>query len=142
MHEDFTRQVRKKSINSNLSKSIILSYISLGHPYGSHDILSSRSERRKVKDEIAREEKMIKNVAQINTEQETALFEYKSDTSGLKIIHKLNLLKSVDDQDLINWKICFEEVARICNWSEEVQQEVLTQIVDINIQYQIGTTGS
>ncbi|KAG0441245.1 hypothetical protein DMUE_1194 [Dictyocoela muelleri] len=79
---------------------------------------------------------------QVDQNIETALFEYSNKESGLKIIHKLNLLKAVDDQDLINWKNCFQEVARICKWSDATQQDVLTQIMDINIQYQIGSTTS
>ncbi|KAG0435996.1 hypothetical protein DMUE_4436 [Dictyocoela muelleri] len=91
-------------------------------------------------EEIQREENSIKKVDQVDMTLETALFEYKNELSELKIIHKQNLLRSVDEQDLANWKVCFEETARICKWSDEIKQDILTQIIDINIQYQIGTT--
>ncbi|KAG0434345.1 hypothetical protein DMUE_5221 [Dictyocoela muelleri] len=52
--------------------------------------------------------------------------------------HRINLLSSVSDQDILNWRNMFNEVARICNRSEDVRLEVLTQIVDPNIQYHIG----
>ncbi|KAG0442168.1 hypothetical protein DMUE_0482 [Dictyocoela muelleri] len=84
----------------------------------------------------------IKKVAQIDTTLETVLFKHRNEISGLKIIHRLNLLRSVEEQDLVNCNVCFEEVARICKWSDETQQDVLNQIIDINIQYQIGNTTS
>ncbi|KAG0420318.1 hypothetical protein EQH57_0201 [Dictyocoela roeselum] len=142
MHEGFRTRNRRVTINHHFPKSLLISYISFGNPFGSHDILSSRSAQQRIKDEIENEERRINKVAQVNPDLETALFEYKNELSGLKIIHKLNLLRSVDEQDLVNWKVCFEEVARICKWSDEIQQDVLTQIIDINIQYQIGSTFS
>ncbi|KAG0439377.1 hypothetical protein DMUE_2470 [Dictyocoela muelleri] len=66
------------------------------------------------------------------------MFEYRSEASGLKITYKIIRLSSYEDQDLLNWYISFKETARICNWNEAVQYEVLRQIVDINIQLLIG----
>ncbi|KAG0440501.1 hypothetical protein DMUE_1697 [Dictyocoela muelleri] len=140
MHDEFRPKIKKSIIKFNYPKSILISYISFGHPFGDHNILSSRSAQKRIKEEIAKEESKIRRIAQLDQNLETALFEYKKDVSGLKIIHRLNLLRSVEEQDLINWKVCFEEVARICKWSEEIQQDVLTLIIDINIQYQIGST--
>ncbi|KAG0420637.1 hypothetical protein EQH57_0071 [Dictyocoela roeselum] len=132
---------RAKSIN-NFMKSVLVSYLQYGHPYGDHDILSLKSRRNLFMKSIAKEENWIKQTIHVDPNVESASFEYRNDQSGLKIIHKLNLLRTVDDQDLINWKNCFLEVARICKWSDAVQQEVLTQIIDINLQYQIGSTCS
>ncbi|KAG0436333.1 hypothetical protein DMUE_4278 [Dictyocoela muelleri] len=91
---------------------------------------------------LAKEETWIRQTIQVDPNIESALFEYRNEQSGLKIIHKLNLLRRVDDQDLINWQNCFKEFARICQWFDAVQQDVLTQIIDINLQYQIGSTKS
>ncbi|KAG0434941.1 hypothetical protein DMUE_4964, partial [Dictyocoela muelleri] len=69
---------------------------------------------------------------------ESACFEYKNELSGLKIIHKINMLVSLEEQDIINWQTAFKELARICRWPDEVQLEVLRQITDLTLQHRIG----
>ncbi|KAG0441619.1 hypothetical protein DMUE_0912 [Dictyocoela muelleri] len=91
----------------------------------------------RLKDEISNEEITSKRIPKVDDKFEVALFEYKSEISGLKNAHKLNILTSIKDQDLLIWRTCFNEVARICKWSEDAKMEVLTQIVDISIQHQI-----
>ncbi|KAG0422106.1 hypothetical protein DMUE_6234, partial [Dictyocoela muelleri] len=56
--------------------------------------------------------------------------------------HKINTLVSLDEQDIISWRISFKELAIICKWSDEIQLEVLTQIIDINLQYKIREVSS
>ncbi|KAG0436467.1 hypothetical protein DMUE_4211, partial [Dictyocoela muelleri] len=99
MHDERRRFKYNQSIKNIFQKSLLISYISFGHPYGSHDILSSMSKRMNVRTAIQKEESGIKKVAQIDTTLETALFEYRNEISGLKIIHRLNLLRSVEEQD-------------------------------------------
>ncbi|KAG0441683.1 hypothetical protein DMUE_0864 [Dictyocoela muelleri] len=107
MHEFFA----KRKLINNFSKSILVSYLSYGHPYGKQDILSSKSLSNNFMKSLAKEESWIKQTIHVDYNVERALFEYRNEQSGLKIIHKLNLLRTVDDQDLINWKNCFQEVA-------------------------------
>ncbi|KAG0433130.1 hypothetical protein DMUE_5441 [Dictyocoela muelleri] len=61
---------------------------------------------------------------------EYALFVYKSRPSGFKMRHRINVLSSFDDQDILNWSNIFNEVAMINKKSEDVRLEVLIQIVD------------
>ncbi|KAG0420206.1 Retrovirus-related Pol polyprotein from transposon, partial [Dictyocoela roeselum] len=125
---------------NNFSKSVLVNFYNNLHLLNSQHILSSKENLTCLKNEIKKEEMENRKIAYIDNSIDTAAFEFKNETSGLKIIHKLNLLQSIDDQDLINWRLCFLEVSRICGWSSSTQQEVLNQIVDINIQYQIGPT--
>ncbi|KAG0441132.1 hypothetical protein DMUE_1276 [Dictyocoela muelleri] len=77
-----------------------------------------------------------------NPKIDSASFGYKNKKSGLRIIHKINLLISLDKQDIIIWKTAFKELARICSWSEEVQIEVLKLIIDLNLLHQNGDASS
>ncbi|KAG0428811.1 hypothetical protein DMUE_5797 [Dictyocoela muelleri] len=56
--------------------------------------------------------------------------------------HRINILSSIENQDIINWEIAFQELSRICKWSEEQRLEILTQIIDVNIQYRLGTSAT
>ncbi|KAG0442752.1 Retrovirus-related Pol polyprotein from transposon [Dictyocoela muelleri] len=69
---------------------------------------------------------------------EQASFEYNDSLTGLKTIHKINILKSIEQQDVFSWTLAFREISRICNWSMEAQTNVLKHIVSIDIQYRIG----
>ncbi|KAG0423658.1 Polyribonucleotide nucleotidyltransferase, partial [Dictyocoela muelleri] len=51
--------------------------------------------------------------------------------------HRINLLSFMENQDIINWGISFNELSRICHWSEEQRIEILSQIIDVNIQHRI-----
>ncbi|KAG0420175.1 hypothetical protein EQH57_0269, partial [Dictyocoela roeselum] len=107
-----------------------------------HVNLSSRKEYSQIKELLDKENKFVKTIAGIDEKYEVALFEYRSEESGLKITHRINRLSSYEDQDLLDWYISFKEIARICNWDEAVQLEVLRQIVDIHIQIMIGEKSS
>ncbi|KAG0442423.1 hypothetical protein DMUE_0277 [Dictyocoela muelleri] len=60
----------------------------------------------------------------------------------MKIIHRINKLRSIEHQNLLNWSTLFQETSRICKWNEKTQREILTQIIDLNIKYQIGASSS
>ncbi|KAG0420315.1 hypothetical protein EQH57_0204, partial [Dictyocoela roeselum] len=126
-----------QSINQCV-KSFIINNLIYNSPLETHLNLSSNRTLQELKYEIRNEEYSFTKTKKVNDEYEVALFEYKSELSGLKICHKLNILTSIENQDLLSWKICFNEVSRICRWSEEAKLEVLTQIVDLSIQHQIG----
>ncbi|KAG0440961.1 hypothetical protein DMUE_1390 [Dictyocoela muelleri] len=102
MHDEHRRFKYDQSIKNIFQKSLLISYISFGRPYWSQDILSSISKRNNVRNAIQKEENIIKKASQIDTTLETALFEYRNEISGLKIIHRLNLLRYVEDQDFVN----------------------------------------
>ncbi|KAG0440261.1 hypothetical protein DMUE_1866 [Dictyocoela muelleri] len=74
----------------------------------------------------------------IDERYDTAIFEYRNESTGLKILHKINILTSIKDQDVLLWSYTFKELARICNWNTNAQLEVLRQVVSMNIQLQIG----
>ncbi|KAG0439792.1 hypothetical protein DMUE_2186 [Dictyocoela muelleri] len=95
-----------------------------------------------MENKIKSEECKSRQVIKIDERFEIVQFEYKSEKAGLKMNHRLNILKSIEEQDLLNWKLCFNEVSQICSWSEDVKVEVLTQIVDLGIQVQLGTVSS
>ncbi|KAG0436562.1 hypothetical protein DMUE_4165 [Dictyocoela muelleri] len=122
------------------SKYLIVNYLLTGCPLGGRRKLSSIIEISRTKDEIKKQEISFKTITSVDEKTESAYFEYRSEKSGLRISHKLNLLLSIEEQDILSWRACFLEVARICKWTEEIKLEVLTQIVDINIQYNIGPT--
>ncbi|KAG0439195.1 hypothetical protein DMUE_2601 [Dictyocoela muelleri] len=69
---------------------------------------------------------------------EQASFKYRNEMTGLEMIHKINLLKSIEQQDVLSWSYTFKEISRICNWTTDAQLEVLKHIVSIDIQYNIG----
>ncbi|KAG0435679.1 hypothetical protein DMUE_4600 [Dictyocoela muelleri] len=58
--------------------------------------------------------------------------------TGLEMIHKINLLKSIEQQYVLSWSYTFKEISRICNWTIEAQVNVLNHIVSIDIRYNIG----
>ncbi|KAG0439107.1 hypothetical protein DMUE_2660 [Dictyocoela muelleri] len=118
-------------------KSFIINYVLFNNPLDVHINLSSKRMLNRLKDEISNEEMTSKRIPKVDDKFEVALFEYKHEISGLKIAHKLNTLTSIKDQGLLIWRTCFNEVARICKYSEDAKMEVLTQIENILIQHQI-----
>ncbi|KAG0438523.1 hypothetical protein DMUE_3035 [Dictyocoela muelleri] len=54
------------------------------------------------------------------------------------MILKLYTLVSLEEQNILNWRTSFKELSRICNCSDTVMRDVLRQIVNINLQHQIG----
>ncbi|KAG0440652.1 hypothetical protein DMUE_1582 [Dictyocoela muelleri] len=137
-HEDNTLNKRIIEVN----KSLIVSHLRSGDVFVNRWNLSSKMNLGYIKNEIKEEEKNANQFSKIDTNFECAFFEYKSESSGLIMTHRINLLLTIDEQDLISWKIGFMGISIICRWSEEVQLEVLTQIDDSNIQHQIGRSTS
>ncbi|KAG0436105.1 hypothetical protein DMUE_4387 [Dictyocoela muelleri] len=141
----------QNSINS-FPKSLLINHFKFGayrnlssrrdENYARHNINYSVRELKRLEEAINVEENNMKVKIATDPEIESANFEYKNEKSGLRIIHKINLLISLDKQDIIIWKTAFKELARICSWSEEIQIEVLKQITDINLQHQIGDASS
>ncbi|KAG0435102.1 hypothetical protein DMUE_4883 [Dictyocoela muelleri] len=56
--------------------------------------------------------------------------------------HRINLLSSMENQDIINLGISFNKLSRICHWYEEQRMEILSQIIDVNIQHRIGASAN
>ncbi|KAG0420334.1 Retrovirus-related Pol polyprotein from transposon 17.6 [Dictyocoela roeselum] len=128
---------RRPSINDHSTKNLIIRHLLGYQPHGRYN-LSSRNEHGHMLKMLMEEDKFVKTVAGVDEKYEVALFEYKNPTSGLKLTHRINRLDSCEDQDLLSWHTLFNETARVCKWSDEVKLDVLTQIVNINIQVQIG----
>ncbi|KAG0435547.1 hypothetical protein DMUE_4680 [Dictyocoela muelleri] len=70
------------------------------------------------------------------------LFEYISPNTGLRLQHKITILNNIYEQDLLQWVMRFKEISRICNWNEAAKIEVLSQIVNYEIQMKIPTEQS
>ncbi|KAG0435204.1 hypothetical protein DMUE_4837 [Dictyocoela muelleri] len=145
-------QFRRNNSINHFSKSLLVNQFKFGE-YGN---LSSRKDERQTIDVTCHSTRTLRQLIESITAEEenlkpkifndptieTANFEYKNELSGLRITHKLNLLVSLDKQDVIHWRTAFKELARICTWSNDVQLEVLRQITDLNLQYQIGEASS
>ncbi|KAG0441419.1 hypothetical protein DMUE_1068 [Dictyocoela muelleri] len=125
----------EKSIKSLLSNYLV---------FGDYSNLSSRSMKtfEHIENEIRKKQAELQRMIRNDPRFDTASFEYRNETSGLKITHKINTLVSIDEQDIISWRKSFEELSRICKWTEDIQLEVLNQIIDINLQYKIGEVSS
>ncbi|KAG0440561.1 Retrovirus-related Pol polyprotein from transposon opus [Dictyocoela muelleri] len=137
MHDKRARRnIPQQSIKS-FSKSFILNYLLFNKPVDEHLILNSRRYAEILEEESRKEEEESRQIAKIDEKFPIAQFEHKSERSGLHMTHRLNTLTFIKDQDLMSWRVCFNEVSRICNWSEEIRMEVLSQIVDIDIQLQL-----
>ncbi|KAG0436184.1 hypothetical protein DMUE_4347, partial [Dictyocoela muelleri] len=134
----FKKEIKKGSIN-NFSNSFIVNYLIFNSPVDEYLILSSKRCDEQIENKIKSEECKSRQVIKIDERFEIVQFEYKSEKSGLKINHRLNILKSIEEQDLLILKLCLNEVSRICSGSEDVKVEVLTQIVDLGIQVKLGT---
>ncbi|KAG0442156.1 hypothetical protein DMUE_0492 [Dictyocoela muelleri] len=95
-----------------------------------YDIMSSfRSLEEAIKNE---ENEAMASKDKDNTEE--ILFEYVSPNSGLRIQHKISIIKNIYEQDLWKWVLRFNEISRICNGDEVANIEVLSQIVNYEIQ--------
>ncbi|KAG0420575.1 Retrovirus-related Pol polyprotein from transposon 17.6 [Dictyocoela roeselum] len=136
MHDGY----QKKPIGSTRTiKSFIVNNFLFDNHLGLQGNLSSKRIIEDLKNDIKNEEVSAMKTPKVDVNREVATFEYKSELSGLKVCHKLNILTSIEDQDLLSWRTCFYEVSRICRWPEEAKLEVLTQIVDLSIQHKIVT---
>ncbi|KAG0438555.1 hypothetical protein DMUE_3019 [Dictyocoela muelleri] len=137
MHEGRRGEMRNENLIKYFTPNLLIRYLSFNLGLNRHN-LSSRKDFSRMKEIMKREKEFIKNVAGVDEKYDVALFEYKNDQTGLKIIHRINRLSSYEDQDLLKWYIIFKETARVCNWNDIAQFEVLKQIVDVNIQALIG----
>ncbi|KAG0439960.1 hypothetical protein DMUE_2085 [Dictyocoela muelleri] len=137
MHEKRPHSFLKPQSINKFEKSLIVNYLLFNTPVEEYLILSSKRYADKLIDKIKREENQSRQNVKIDERFEIANLEYKSKTSGLIRMHRLNILSSIEEQDLVSWELCFNEVSRASNWTEETKMEVLSQIIDLNIQSQI-----
>ncbi|KAG0435924.1 Retrovirus-related Pol polyprotein from transposon opus, partial [Dictyocoela muelleri] len=128
------------SIKSSFPKSRSLYTLHLFYPYTFGDVIMSSFP--KLLEELQIEEQYINNIVKIEEKIEQASFEYISPKTGLKIKHHINVLNSIEQQDVWSWCTIIRETARMCNWDEEALAEALTQIVSLNIQHRIGQVHS
>ncbi|KAG0420241.1 hypothetical protein EQH57_0241 [Dictyocoela roeselum] len=54
------------------------------------------------------------------------------------MLHKINILDSIENQDVFSWMLAFREISRLWNWSQEAQIDVLKHIISIDILYSTG----
>ncbi|KAG0420195.1 Retrovirus-related Pol polyprotein from transposon opus [Dictyocoela roeselum] len=92
----------------------------------------------KLLEDLYEEEQYINSIVKVEEKIEMASFEYVSPQTGLRIKHHINVLNSLEQQDVWSWCKIIKEMAKICHWDEKALAEALTQIVNINIQYRIG----
>ncbi|KAG0438898.1 Retrovirus-related Pol polyprotein from transposon [Dictyocoela muelleri] len=121
------------------NKSIYLNFLVQRCTFGADQfILNSRKEIKKLLSRVHEEIESIKKTIQPSEKFDQATFEYKNDLTGLKMLHKINILSSIEQQDVLSWTCAFREISRVCGWSLEAQIDVLKHIVSIEIQYKIG----
>ncbi|KAG0440870.1 hypothetical protein DMUE_1439 [Dictyocoela muelleri] len=132
-----SRGENKNQLNKNYFKSIYFNYI-LGDNVGEdRNNLNSR-EKIMLLSKINEELNSLQKTKYIDERYDTATFEYRNESTGLKILHKINMLTSIKDKDVLLWSYTFKELARIFNWNTNSHLEVLRQVVCMNIQLQIG----
>ncbi|KAG0420264.1 hypothetical protein EQH57_0223, partial [Dictyocoela roeselum] len=120
-------------------KSLYFNFSVSGCTYGGDpDSLNSRKKNEKFYENIRRELESSKYSKKFDDRFDVATFKHKDDSTGLKILHKINILGSIEHQDVLNWSLAFMEVARVCQWNANAQIEVLKHSVAIDIQYKIG----
>ncbi|KAG0440162.1 hypothetical protein DMUE_1944 [Dictyocoela muelleri] len=111
---------KKVSIN-HFPESVIVCNFLYGNPLGGYTNLSSKRYKSCL-DGIRKEELECNQLTRIDEKIEYESFEYKNESTGLRMIHRINLLCSIENQDLIRWRIAFQELSRICKWSEKQRQ--------------------
>ncbi|KAG0436726.1 hypothetical protein DMUE_4083 [Dictyocoela muelleri] len=106
---------RTKSLNKkHFNKSLYINFLVYKSTFGvDHNILNSRTEKRKLIKRIETEIQSIRNSIQPSENFDIATFEYKNDLTGLKMLHKINVLSSIENQDVFNWVIAFREISRL-----------------------------
>ncbi|KAG0440974.1 hypothetical protein DMUE_1383 [Dictyocoela muelleri] len=131
---------RSKELNKiNSNKSLYINFLVHNAKYGENpNILNSRKEKEKLINNIKNELQSVKSTIKPNENLEIATFEYKNDITGLKMLHKINILDTIENQDVFSWVLAFKEISRLCNWSNEAQIDVLKHIISIDILHNIG----
>ncbi|KAG0437921.1 hypothetical protein DMUE_3410 [Dictyocoela muelleri] len=86
-------------------------------------IINTKISLREIDEGISREGVKIQQGIATDSRFDIASFEYKNEESGLKMIHKLTTLVSLEEQNILNWRTSFKELSRICNWSYSVQRD-------------------
>ncbi|KAG0420284.1 hypothetical protein EQH57_0213 [Dictyocoela roeselum] len=131
-----------KSIKQ-FSKSLFTSHLRGTDLQSGYRNLSSNSySPKRILNDIKEEKRRLTNIFKVDEQFETATFEVTSTISGLRFTHKINLLKSIADQNVHHWIEVFRETARICNWNQDIQFDVLKQLVDVTIHILIGECSS
>ncbi|KAG0420521.1 hypothetical protein EQH57_0115 [Dictyocoela roeselum] len=135
-------QQQRASIKG-FSKSLFTKYLRGDYISVGYLILSSKSKNPKViLDEIKKEQVNLTNTFRVDDNFEIITFDITSPVSGLRFTHKINLLKSISNQEVCHCVDVFRETAKICNWTPEIQFDVLKQIVDVHIHILIGESFS
>ncbi|KAG0419576.1 hypothetical protein EQH57_0472 [Dictyocoela roeselum] len=92
------------------TKSLLVCNSQCGHPLSGYPNLSSKRFKECIK-EIHREESHCQQITKNDERYEYAYFEYRNDKTGLRMTHWINLLSSIENQDIINWGISFNELS-------------------------------
>ncbi|KAG0432547.1 hypothetical protein DMUE_5488 [Dictyocoela muelleri] len=66
-----------------------------------------------------------------------ATYDYVSELTGLKIQHKIEILKNRNSQDIMKWSLIFKEISAMCDFSEEIKFEALELIISLDIRSRI-----
>ncbi|KAG0420246.1 hypothetical protein EQH57_0236, partial [Dictyocoela roeselum] len=123
----------------HLTKSLYINFLVDKSTFGvDHDILNSRSNKEKLMKRIESEIQSIRSSIKPNDNFDVATFEYKNDITGLKMLHKINVLESTENQDVFQWVIAFKEISKLCNWNDAAQLDVLKHIINVGILYETG----
>ncbi|KAG0436051.1 Retrovirus-related Pol polyprotein from transposon opus, partial [Dictyocoela muelleri] len=144
-HQDkhFQRYDRSSKSIKQFSKSLFTLHLRGTDLQSGYRNLSSKSYHpKKILNDIKEEQRRLTNIFKVDEQFETATFEVTSAISGLRFTHKINLLKSIADQYVHHWIDVFRETARICNWNQDIQFDVLKQLVDVTIHILIGECSS
>ncbi|KAG0438113.1 hypothetical protein DMUE_3294 [Dictyocoela muelleri] len=91
---------------------------------------------------IQEEKQQSNQLIGVDNNFDTVSFNVVRPNSNLNFTHKMNILKSIVDQDVLKWIAVFKETTRICNWDPETHLEVLNQIIDVGIHISIGPSYS
>ncbi|KAG0441863.1 hypothetical protein DMUE_0737 [Dictyocoela muelleri] len=110
---------RTKSYNNNhFNKSVYINFLVDKSTFGvDPNSFNSRTEKRKLIKRIETEIQSIKNSIQPSENFDIATYEYKNDLTGLKKLRRINVLSSIENQDVFNWVIALREISRLCNWN-------------------------
>ncbi|KAG0439944.1 hypothetical protein DMUE_2098 [Dictyocoela muelleri] len=99
-------------LNKKNSQSIYSHYLSSGSIPMDHSILSSNiNSLEKVLRELLNEQQSCNQLFGIYNRYDTISFDVMSANSNLKFTHKMNILKSITEQDILKWISIFKETA-------------------------------
>ncbi|KAG0440067.1 hypothetical protein DMUE_2011 [Dictyocoela muelleri] len=96
--------IQKNQFNKKLfSKSLFFNFSVSRSTYGGDpNSLNSRKDNEKLYANIKRELESTKYSIKPDENFDVATFEFKDEMTGLKILHKINILGSIEHQDVLN----------------------------------------